>query len=1739
MYYFVAYVKGDMGRNSESFGKCQKNWYNIIEVGKQFYVISKVSWKDVFLKNFYSGVGKMINVSKLGVAVLISIFTLVAIPKEAHSAKVMSKGEYIDLLVQKDLKSSHQNEFIPQNASKMKKDDLYKSVLASMAKKGVKPFSSDDLKSPLTKVEMVDFTYAFLTGDAGGNFIERKYFLKEKGVVDPNDIGMVKSYEGDVTFTRFETKKTFGINGSEAVLFKDVAETEEESRLQLVFDDNSELTLGEDSAVEINQMIFDPKKNIRDITVKVAFGKLKVKASKLNTADVNFKIETPTAVIGVRGTEFVVDVNDTGKTKITTIEGLVAVKPNLQPFKINGGSKNVQKKVTKINKVVEKATKVKEKAAAEKAEKKEEVAKQSDSAEETATTETTAAETSSAPVEAASAQEEVLLGANTSTDVSEEGNSSGPVDVPPAEMQKIIKETTVINPVIVAGGGAVNASEAKKVVEVAAKVEEEIVTEEEAKAEEEPVAETTETASEETASEEVASTEEEATTEAGTETEEKSVAEETVIEVASLDKGDGGEKAAELEKEKDSDGDGVPDVNDKFPNDPNEVVDSDGDGVGDNSDAFPRNAKEKADSDGDGVGDNSDAFPNDPKESADSDGDGVGDNGDAFPRDATEVADSDGDGVGDNSDAFPANVNESKDSDGDGIGDNSDKFPKDSTEWVDSDGDGVGDNKDAFPTNKKESKDSDGDGIGDNSDAFPNDATETADSDGDGVGDNKDAFPNNAKEKADSDGDGVGDNSDKFPKDPTEWADSDGDGVGDNKDAFPNNAKESKDSDGDGIGDNSDKFPNDATETADADGDGVGDNKDAFPKNKAEWADSDGDGVGDNSDKFPNDSTETADSDGDGIGNNKDAFPNDATETADSDGDGVGDNKDAFPNDPTETADSDGDGVGDNKDAFPNDPTETADSDGDGVGDNKDAFPNDPTETADSDGDGVGDNKDAFPNDATETADADGDGVGDNKDAFPNDPTETADSDGDGVGDNKDAFPNDPTETVDSDGDGVGDNKDAFPNDPTETADSDGDGVGDNKDAFPNDPTETADSDGDGVGNNKDAFPNDPTETADSDGDGVGNNKDAFPNDPTETADSDGDGVGDNKDAFPFDPTEWADANGNGIGDNKEASLLALSGANFLAMWNTLSPQEQALLSNLLALDQKVSIAQSDIGNLQGTNLVTYWKSLGADVQGQLIAGLTAQQAQTMLSGMAGAELVAFWNALTPSQQVGVVLDGTQALAIMNTGNLSGAVLVNFWFTLDPATQAAIIPSLNTMQAQTILDSLTGAERQAFWNALSPEMQAQLNNGQNPPTDAEIGDAVAAELSKLPGGANDQRAIVASDDVVAAIKAGGLASAEDIDGGFKPENYQLQTGEYTSEDVKTALSGSGYLSYAVQVEEDFVNKASLRIFNDSRATMDGEDDDHRDHVRNELWGNIDSALENSDIRGRDALLEEVADARAGRVLKDANGNWVRVQQYVIRPTSDSLQVVSVNLRGAEAGDLSGLQSMDWQTEFDKNLPGGSAILDLPWADYLNTYRDSSGKTGGDSNEHGKQGESKTGYVKHDSDYELDKMSVEFKSGSDSLKESRSFKELDHGKQSIFDETLTVNGESFEYDRNLNSKSKYMITMVSGGELKYRYSIKDSNGEKKDIDVSLFVVGDAHLADNVGVDGSVETGVKDVWQGLGANTEGSSVNVGNNNLEFRFSNTKASSGLLTNPLDLVYIPLPRMDWKAASVERHHD
>ncbi|MCP5178294.1 MAG: thrombospondin type 3 repeat-containing protein [Pseudomonadales bacterium] len=308
-------------------------------------------------------------------------------------------------------------------------------------------------------------------------------------------------------------------------------------------------------------------------------------------------------------------------------------------------------------------------------------------------------------------------------------------------------------------------------------------------------------------------------------------------------------------RDPDSDDDGVKDGRDALPEDPAETLDSDGDGVGNNADncRFRANANQvdtdgdglgnacDSDDDGDGVADVDDAFPLDPQASSFSDADGDGWPAGQDPDDADadvpalQYVDTDGDGLADN-----GGLVADTDDDNDGYDDTQDAFPLNAQEFRDSDQDGIGDVADT---------DDDDDGVADALDAFPFDAGESADTDRDGFGDNVDNCPLVAGPQRDTDSDGLGDACDP---------DDDNDGVADAQDAFPRNALESRDTDGDGVGDRADMDDDgdtvsDVEEAArgtnpllrDSDHDGVHDGLDNCPTvANGDQRDADGDGIG-------------------------------------------------------------------------------------------------------------------------------------------------------------------------------------------------------------------------------------------------------------------------------------------------------------------------------------------------------------------------------------------------------------------------------------------------------------------------------------------------------------------------------------------------------------------------------------------------------------------------------------------------------------------------------------------------------------------------------------------------------------------------------------------------------------------------------------------------------------------------------------------------------------------------------
>ncbi|MDA8163982.1 MAG: FecR family protein [Desulfobacteraceae bacterium] len=458
---------------------------------------------------------------------------------------LVTQGSYIQELARKLPKSA----ILPPRASALAAKDLHAAVLAAMKRRGIEIPAAKGPETPLTRLDFIDITYAFLTDQPAATNIERKYFLKDRNIVKPEDIGIFKSYEGVVTDTRQATKDRVTVTGSEPLLFRDTIETDEESRVELLFDDQSTLTLGEDTSVEINQMIYNPKAKTRETVIKLARGSLRFKVSKIPAANPNFRMETPTAVIGVRGTEGVLTVDREGKTSLVTIEGLVGMRPRIESgqgrqegARRGGGNGGGQ----------------------------------------------------GATGPGAEEGEEVLVGKNNKGFI----DTSGKPAIAPAsaeELSEAVGRTTLEHPVSLAGGGNFTQKEteevlANKTLQVAPEGvgpkendshgQDQDKIDGPVKIDDGPKKEPQDRAADLDRDGDGHLNTEDAFPDDPTEW-------------------------------KDSDGDGIGDNHDAFPHDPHEWADSDHDGVGDNAEALLRSTYELADSDRDGVGDNLDAFPND------------------------------------------------------------------------------------------------------------------------------------------------------------------------------------------------------------------------------------------------------------------------------------------------------------------------------------------------------------------------------------------------------------------------------------------------------------------------------------------------------------------------------------------------------------------------------------------------------------------------------------------------------------------------------------------------------------------------------------------------------------------------------------------------------------------------------------------------------------------------------------------------------------------------------------------------------------------------------------------------------------------------------------------------------------------------------------------------------------------------------------------------------------------------
>ena len=115
-------------------------------------------------------------------------------------------------------------------------------------------------------------------------------------------IGVIGAAVGEIKNQNNESLQ----NGSK-IFFGDTIVSKQNANAQILFIDQTVLTLGEDTEMTIDEFIYDPKNNEGSFVSSVKSGTVKFitgQISKNNPEDLEVKV--PAGTLGARGTEFVV-----------------------------------------------------------------------------------------------------------------------------------------------------------------------------------------------------------------------------------------------------------------------------------------------------------------------------------------------------------------------------------------------------------------------------------------------------------------------------------------------------------------------------------------------------------------------------------------------------------------------------------------------------------------------------------------------------------------------------------------------------------------------------------------------------------------------------------------------------------------------------------------------------------------------------------------------------------------------------------------------------------------------------------------------------------------------------------------------------------------------------------------------------------------------------------------------------------------------------------------------------------------------------------------------------------------------------------------------------------------------------------------------------------------------------------------------------------------------------------------
>lgn len=156
----------------------------------------------------------------------------------------------------------------------------------------------------------------------------------------PIPIGTFATVEGTVTLSRDTVTEPRAVKYQDDIILRDVIETQRHAYAKALFEDDSLLSVPEQSRIEISEYVYDPARGIRSTIIQLTQGAVRALVGRVfSGTGSRFEVHTATAVAAARGTYFVVwlepggkstglaNIGDKGDVAFTATGETVVVKP--------------------------------------------------------------------------------------------------------------------------------------------------------------------------------------------------------------------------------------------------------------------------------------------------------------------------------------------------------------------------------------------------------------------------------------------------------------------------------------------------------------------------------------------------------------------------------------------------------------------------------------------------------------------------------------------------------------------------------------------------------------------------------------------------------------------------------------------------------------------------------------------------------------------------------------------------------------------------------------------------------------------------------------------------------------------------------------------------------------------------------------------------------------------------------------------------------------------------------------------------------------------------------------------------------------------------------------------------------------------------------------------------------------------------------------------------------------------